>query len=124
MQKSILIVEDNKTNMRFFTDLLKRHKFKTILSNDGSDAVELSISEHPDLIIMDIQLPGMSGTELTRIIKNDPQTENIPIIAVTAFSIDDNDYEIDEAGFDAFVAKPIKIDDFIDTINRLLETGP
>jgi len=124
VQKSILIVEDNKTNMRFFTDLLKRHKFKTILSNDGSDAVELSISEHPDLIIMDIQLPGMSGTELTRIIKNDPQTENIPIIAVTAFSIDDNDYEIDEAGFDAFVAKPIKIDDFIDTINRLLETGP
>ena len=124
MQKSILIVEDNKTNMRFFTDLLNGNGFKTIISNDGSDAVDLSLSEHPDLIVMDIQLPGMSGTELTRMIKGNSKTESIPIIAVTAFSIDDNDGEIEEAGFDAFVAKPIKIDIFIDTVNRLLGGSP
>jgi len=124
VQKSILIVEDNKTNMRFFTDLLNGNGFKTIPSNDGSDAVELSLSEHPDLIVMDIQLPGMSGTELTRMIKGNSQTENIPIIAVTAFSVDDNDGEIEEAGFDAFVAKPIKIDSFIETVNKLLGDGP
>lgn len=87
MTKTILIVEDNELNMRLFTDLLQAYGYETVQSPDGSDAVELCREHDPSLVVMDIQLPGLSGVEITKLLKADPELEHIPVVAVTAFAM-------------------------------------
>ena len=97
MAKTVIIVEDNELNMKLFNDLLEAHGYKTLQTKDGRQALELAQRHHPDLIIMDIQLPEVSGLEVTRWIKSDDAIKDIPIIAVTAFAMKGDEEKIREA---------------------------
>ena len=120
MSKTILIVEDNELNMRLFTELLQAHSYNTIQSLDGSDAIDLTRDNKPDLIIMDIQLPGMSGIEITKLLKADDELKDIPVIAVTAFAMKGDEERIMEAGFSAYVAKPFSVPSFLENVAKFL----
>lgn len=122
MSKTILIVEDNELNMKLLEDILHMHGYKTAKSTDGSDAVELARSEHPDLILMDIQLPGRSGLDITRVLKADDDLKNIPVVAVTSFAMEGDREKILKSGCDGYIPKPISIFGFLDTVARHLST--
>jgi two-component system cell cycle response regulator DivK len=122
MAKTILIVEDNELNMKLFHDLLEAHNFKTLQTRDGNDALALAKEHHPDLILMDIQLPGVSGLEITRQIKADDEIKSIPIVAVTAFAMKGDEDRIRESGCEAYIAKPIHIDELISTVQRFIRS--
>ena len=116
MPKTILIVEDNELSMRLFSDLLQANGYDTIQSFDGSDAIELAKKKQPNLIIMDIQLPEISGIEITNLIKSDPRLAHIPIIAVTAFASKGNKESIMKSGFSAYITKPVSIPNFLECV--------
>jgi len=120
MSKTILIVEDNELNMRLFNDLIVAHGYQTIQSVDGSDAVELCREKKPDLVIMDIQLPGLSGVEITKLLKADNDLKHIPVIAVTAFAMKGDEEKIMEAGFASYIAKPVSIPRFLESIVKYI----
>ena len=122
MSKTILIVEDNELNMKLFDDILRLQGYKTAKSMDGSDAVDLTRSEHPDLILMDIQLPGRSGLEITRTLKADDELKNIPVVAVTSFAMEGDREKILRNGCDGYIPKPITINGFLETIAHHLST--
>ncbi len=119
MPKTVLIVEDNELNMKLFQDLLEAHGFETLQTKDGKQALQMAQEHRPDLIIMDIQLPGMSGLEVTRWIKNNENIKHIPIIAVTAFAMKGDEEKMREGGCEAYLAKPISVAQFIDTVKKL-----
>lgn len=121
MTKTILIVEDNELNLKLFRDLLKANGFDTVETNEGIEAVGLARNAKPDLIIMDIQLPEISGLDITRKIKSDPEMKHIPVIAVTAFAMKDDEDKILQAGCEAYLSKPIAIDQFLNTVRRFVE---
>lgn len=121
MTKTILIVEDNELNLKLFRDLLKANGFDTVETNEGIEAVGLARNAKPDLIIMDIQLPEISGLDITRKIKADPEMKHIPVIAVTAFAMKDDEDKILQAGCEAYLSKPIAIDQFLNTVRRFIE---
>lgn len=121
MTKTILIVEDNELNLKLFRDLLKANGFNTVETNEGIEAVGLARNAKPDLIIMDIQLPEISGLDITRKIKSDPEMKHIPVIAVTAFAMKDDEDKILQAGCEAYLSKPIAIDQFLNTVRRFIE---
>ena len=121
MTKSILIVEDNELNMKLFRDLLKAHDFGTLETRDGMEALAMAREHKPDLILMDIQLPGVSGLEVTRQIKADDDIKSIPVIAVTAFAMKGDEDRIREGGCEAYIAKPIRIDELISTVRRFVD---
>lgn len=118
--KKILIVEDNELNMNLFNLLLTTAGYKTIQCMDGNDVWDMVEQSTPDLIIMDIQLPGRSGVDLTRELKTEKTTQSIPIIAVTAFSMLGDERKIREAGCDDYLSKPVEIEGFLDTVARNL----
>ncbi|NQU56667.1 MAG: response regulator [Rhodospirillales bacterium] len=120
MAKTILIVEDNALNMKLFDGLLQSAGYETIKSVDGSDVLEIANNLRPDLIIMDIQLPGRSGLELTKDLKADEELKHIPIIAVTAFAMKGDEKKILEAGCDDYIPKPISIPTFLMTVVKHL----
>ncbi len=120
MKKRILIVEDNDLNLKLFRDLLSAHGYETLETKDGLEAITLTRQEHPDLILMDIQLPEISGLDVTRRLKADESIANIPIIAVTAFAMKDDEEKILSAGCEAYISKPISIMPFLNTIRRFL----
>lgn len=117
--KKVLVVEDNELNMKLFCDLLDAFGFSTVKSRDGLKVVDLAREHRPDLIIMDIQLPEVSGLDLTRWIKDDAATKSIPIMAVTAFAMRQDERLVREAGCEAYMSKPIQMMPFIDTVRRL-----
>ena len=117
--KKILVVEDNELNMKLFCDLLDAFGFQTVESRDGLKAVDLARQHKPDLIIMDIQLPEVSGLDLTRWIKDDTSINKIPIMAVTAFAMRQDERLVREAGCEAYMSKPIQMMPFIDTVRKL-----
>ena len=119
--KRVLVVEDNDLNMKLFRDLLEAHGYESIGTKDGIEAIELTRLHRPDLIIMDIQLPGVSGLEVTKWIKEDNRLSLIPIIAVTAFAMKGDREEILRGGCDGYVEKPIVMSSFIETIRRFLD---
>ena len=121
MAKTVLIVEDNDLNMKLFRDLLVAHGYETLQTKDGMDALKLARVHHPDLILMDIQLPEISGIEITRMIKEDESISAIPIVAVTAFAMKGDEEKIREGGCEAYLAKPISVSKFIDTVQQFLE---
>jgi len=120
MKKRILIVEDNDLNLKLFRDLLVAHGYETIETKEGMEAIVLTRSERPDLILMDIQLPEISGLDVTRRLKAEQEICNIPIIAVTAFAMKDDEEKILAAGCQAYISKPISIVPFINTVRRFL----
>lgn len=120
MKKRILIVEDNDLNLKLFRDLLTAHGYDTIETKEGMDAITLTRSQHPDLILMDIQLPEISGLDVTRRLKADEAIRDIPIIAVTAFAMKDDEEKIMSAGCEAYISKPISIVPFLNTVRRFL----
>lgn len=122
MAKKILIVEDNDLNLKLFRDLLEANGYVTVETKDGMRATDLVRMEKPDLILMDIQLPEISGLDVTRKIKADPSIADIPIIAVTAFAMKDDEEKILRAGCEAYISKPISIMNFLETIKKFLGT--
>jgi len=120
--KKVLVVEDNELNMKLFCDLLDAFGFQTVESRDGLKAVDLAREHRPDLIIMDIQLPEVSGLDLTRWIKDDTTIRDIPIMAVTAFAMRQDERLVREAGCEAYMSKPIQMGAFISEVKKL--TGP
>jgi len=120
MSKRILIVEDNDLHMKLFHDLLEADGYATLQSKDGMAALKLARQHHPDLILMDIQLPDVSGLEVTKWIKGDDDLKTIPIIAVTAFVMKGDEEQIREGGCEAYIAKPISVVNLLRTVRRLL----
>lgn len=120
MKKRILIVEDNDLNLKLFRDLLTAHGYETIETKEGLEAIDLTRSQHPDLILMDIQLPEISGLDVTRRLKSEDVMRDIPIIAVTAFAMKDDEEKILAAGCQAYISKPISIVPFLNTVRRFL----
>lgn len=119
-KKKILIVEDNELNMKLFHDLLEVHGYTTYQTKDGREALELAREHRPDLILMDIQLPEVSGLEVTKWIKADDDLKSIPVIAVTAFAMKGDEEKIRSGGCEAYIAKPISVNSFLDTIQKVL----
>ena len=117
--KTILVVEDNELNMKLFHDLLEVQGYKILQTGDGNEAFDLAQKHRPDLILMDIQLPEKSGLEVTREIKAEPQLRDIPIIAVTAFAMRDDEERIRAAGCDDYLAKPISVTGFLEKVKRV-----
>ncbi|MTI16385.1 response regulator [Rhodobacteraceae bacterium RKSG542] len=120
MQKTVLIVEDNELNMKLFNDLLEAHGYATLKSRNGMEALELARSNKPDLILMDIQLPEVSGLEVTKWIKEDDTLKSIPVIAVTAFAMKGDEERIRQGGCEAYISKPISVGKFLDTVGSFL----
>jgi two-component system, cell cycle response regulator DivK len=120
LRKKVLIVEDNDLNMKLFNDLLVAHGYGTLQSKDGIEALRLARQHHPDLILMDIQLPEVSGLQVTQWIKEDNNLRTIPIIAVTAFAMKGDEEKIRDGGCEAYIAKPISIASFLRTVERFL----
>jgi two-component system cell cycle response regulator DivK len=120
MSKRILIVEDNDLNLKLFRDLLTAHGYETIETREGLEAVALTRNERPDLILMDIQLPEISGLDVTRQLKAEESLRSIPIIAVTAFAMKDDEEKILAAGCQAYISKPISIVPFLNTVRKFL----
>jgi two-component system cell cycle response regulator DivK len=118
--KRILIVEDNKTDVRLLKDILETRGYNILQTRDGLEAIELAVVNLPDLILMDIQLPDMSGLEVTRRLRGDDRSRRIPIIAVTAFAMAWHEREALDSGCDAYVSKPISIFSFLRTVESFL----
>lgn len=120
MSKTILIVEDNELNMKLFNDLLEAHGYITVGTRNGIEAMELARKHRPDLILMDIQLPEVSGLDVTRALKADPELKMIPVIAVTAFAMKGDEERIREGGCEAYLSKPISVGKFLETVSQFV----
>jgi two-component system cell cycle response regulator DivK len=118
--KKVLVVEDNELNLKLFCDLLRAHDYSAEGVRDGREAVARATEFMPDLIVMDIQLPHVSGFELIGQLKADPALQAIPIMAVTAYAGREDEERIRAAGADAYVSKPISLTRFVDAVAALL----
>ena len=114
--KRILVVEDNELNMKLLNDVLEAHGYVVMSTGRGAEAVDWARQYLPDLILMDLQLPDLSGLDATRQLKADPETRDIPVIAVTAFAMAGDEKRALDHGCDAYVAKPIILKDFLNLI--------
>lgn len=119
--RKILVVEDNELNMKLFNDLLESQGYEVIQTRDGLSALELARTHRPDLILMDIQLPEVSGIDVTKWLKEDEELRHIPVIAVTAFAMKGDQERIRESGCEAYISKPISVADFLETVRGFLE---
>ena len=120
MSKKVLICEDNELNMKLFNDLLEAHGFKTLKTASGLEAIEIARNEHPDLILMDIQLPEVSGLDVIRWLKGSDDLKTIPVIAITAFAMKGDEERIRAVGCEAYLSKPIGVSKFLDTVRNFL----
>lgn len=121
MAKSILVVEDNELNMKLFHDLLEAQGYDVLQSKDGMEALKLARTHKPNLILMDIQLPEVSGLEVTKWLKEDEELRSIPVIAVTAFAMKGDEEKIRDGGCEAYISKPISVANFLETVEKYLE---
>jgi len=121
--KSVLVVEDNELNMRLFCDLLESYGYRTFQCRDGAMAIEIARRERPDLIVMDIQLPEVSGLDITRWLKDDEEVRHIPVLAVTAFAMRDDELRGRQAGCEGYLSKPIQIASFVRAVEDLIPKG-
>ena len=116
----VLVVEDNELNLKLFRDLLSIKNHEVVSSKEGHDAFELAKTESPELILMDIQLNGISGLDIIKELKGSLGTAHIPIIAVTAFAMKHDEIKIMESGCDMYLSKPLSIDQLFDAISRYI----
>ncbi|MEQ8639447.1 MAG: response regulator [Alphaproteobacteria bacterium] len=121
MAKKVLIVEDNELNMKLFNDLLEAHGYTTLQTRDGLNALAMAREHQPDLILMDIQLPEVSGLEVTRQLKDDAELKAIPVVAVTAFAMKGDEEKIRQGGCEAYISKPISVAQFLETVARYVQ---
>ena len=119
----ILIVEDNEKNMKLVRDVLQVKGYGTIEAGTGEDGIRLARERQPDLILMDIQLPGIRGIEALKALRGDPSTAGIPAIAVTASVMQQDRNKITEAGFDGYLGKPINLKEFLEAVRAMIERG-
>lgn len=124
MSKKVLIVEDNELNMKLFHDLLDSQGYQTLQTREGLQAMTLARQHMPDLILMDIQLPEISGLEVIKWLKDDEELAHIPIIAVTAFAMKGDEERIRQGGCEAYISKPISVLPFLETVRRHLGASP
>ena len=123
MAKTVLIVEDNELNMKLFRDLIEASGYETIQTRNGMEALDLARRYRPDLILMDIQLPEVSGLQVTQWIKDDEKLRHIPVIAVTAFAMKGDEEKIRQGGCEAYLSKPISVAKFVETVRNYLGDG-
>ena len=123
MPKRVMIVEDNELNMKLFRDLIEASGYETVQTRNGLEALELARQHKPDLILMDIQLPEVSGLEITKRLKADDELHTIPVIAVTAFAMKGDEERIRQGGCEAYMSKPISVPKFVETIKNYLGDG-
>jgi len=119
----VLIIEDNEKNMKLARDILQAKGFKTVEAVTGEEGVKLAKERKPDLVLMDIQLPGINGIEAFRQLRAEAATAKIPVVALTASVTPTDRSQITAAGFDAFISKPISLKEFVETVKRLVEGG-
>ena len=122
--KLILIIEDNDKNLKLVRDVLQVKGYATVEAGNAEDGIILARERKPDLVLMDIQLPGMSGIDAIGVLRADPATAGIPVVAVTASVMPQDRNKIMEAGFDAYIGKPINLKEFLDTVRKMLERAP
>jgi len=120
MSKTVLIVEDNELNMKLFNDLLETRGCRILQTRNGVEAVKIARESKPDLILMDIQLPEVSGLEVTQWLKDDEELKSIPVIAVTAFAMKGDEEKILKGGCEAYLSKPISVAKFFETVDHFL----
>ena len=119
----ILIVEDNEKNMKLVRDVLQVKGYETLEAGTGEDGLKMARARKPDLILMDIQLPGMSGIEALKALRAAPATAAIPVVAITASVMQQDRQQIMNAGFDGFIEKPINLRVFLDTVQKAMKAG-
>ncbi|MDP9127591.1 MAG: response regulator [Pseudomonadota bacterium] len=124
LPKLVLIVEDNDLNTKLFRDLIEAHGYRTLHTHDGMEVMDMARQNKPDVIVMDIQLPEVSGLEVTKWLKNDAELKHIPVIAVTAFAMKGDEEKIRAGGCQEYLSKPITVHEFIGAIKRFLEPQP
>lgn len=121
MTKTVLVVEDNELNMKLFHDLLEAHGIGTIELRSGKDVLDVARQHKPDLILMDIQLPEVSGLDVTKWLKADEELKTIPVIAVTAFAMKGDEQKIREGGCEDYISKPISVTHFMEVVQKHLK---
>jgi two-component system, cell cycle response regulator DivK len=117
---TVLIVEDNELNMKLFHDILAANGYETIQTRNGLEALDLARRYRPALILMDIQLPEISGLEVTKWIKEDDELRHIPVVAITAFAMKGDEERIRSGGCEAYISKPISVGNFLETVQRFV----
>ena len=117
----VLIVEDNEKNMKLVRDVLQVKGYRTLEAGSAEDGIALARAQKPDLVLMDIQLPGMNGIEALAVLRADPATAAIPVIAVTASVMQQDRNLITQAGFDAYIGKPINLKEFLEAVRAMIE---
>ncbi len=122
MTKTVLVVEDNELNLKLFCDLLRAHQYRAEPVRDGRDAIARARAVKPDLVVMDIQLPHVSGLDLIAAMKRDADLCDVPVMAVTAYAGKGDEQRILDAGARTYVSKPISVIRFIETVGGLLQT--
>jgi two-component system, cell cycle response regulator DivK len=120
---TILIVEDNEKNMKLVRDILQHQGHATLEAATGRDGVRLALAQRPDLVLMDIQLPDIDGIAALREIRKEPSLDAMPVLAVSASVMPDEQQKIVTSGFDAFITKPINLKQFRETVQRFLAEG-
>ncbi len=121
LDKTVLVVEDNDINMRLFHDVLEARGYNVLQAKDGMECWHIAREHRPDLILMDIRLPGVSGLEVTKRLKADETLKSVPVIAITAFAMAGDKEKFLEGGCDAYIPKPISLPDFLQTIERFAD---
>lgn len=117
----ILVVEDHEVNLQLMEEIIKLMGHESIPAKDGMEGIELALNEKPDLILMDIQMPGVSGLEAMKRIKSDPSTSHIPVLALTAMAMKGDEERLLNEGFDDYIGKPIRLHDVMEKVRRWLE---
>ena len=120
----VLIVDDNDRNRKLARDVLRLAGFRTLEAVSAAEAIELASALQPDVILMDLRLPDLDGTEAARTLRSDPRTSRIPVVALSALPLDDSEDWLLDAGFAGYVAKPIDTDEFPDLVRRFCAGGP
>jgi two-component system, cell cycle response regulator DivK len=123
MATNILIVDDNEISLRLCRDLLQAYGYETAEATDGPEAIEMLHANRPDLVLLDIQMPNMSGLDVIRSIRNDPNLSSLPVAALTAFGLSNEREACLEAGCDAYLAKPFRLGDLLDIVENFTASG-
>ena len=119
----ILVVEDNPKNLKLVRDVLLHWGYEVLVATSGEGGVSLANEEHPDLVLMDLQLPGIDGTEALHRIRSAPQGAEVPVVAVTAFAMNDDRERALSSGFDGYIEKPIRVRELQDQVQHFLRLG-
>ena len=119
----ILIVEDNEKNMKLVRDILQAKGYQTLEAVNAEDGIALAVENKPDLVLMDIQLPGMNGIEALKVLRAEPSTAHIPVVAITASVMQQDKQQVVDSGFNGFIEKPINLKEFLASVASVLATG-